>query len=215
MYSKRNYLISYLEDLTLLFLKKNSKFYFYYIRYYILNFFFFFYSLELTISNYTNQNCFLLLIYNFKFHSFFTSAKILCEYITLSLRRKITIRKLFFLIKNKQSNEKSYKKRIYRNKENNFVKRYFLKYRYPLKGIRILYSGNLKKAKRKKKISYFVWLSNVKFLGRMPLRQFKFFIDYHKRSVYLRNASVGIKVWLLFNIYKKKKKKRVKLNLNV
>lgn len=43
---------------------------------------------------------------------------------------------------------------LYYTSEEN--KRKLIEYKYPLKGIRILYSGNFKKAKRKKKFNYYV-----------------------------------------------------------
>jgi hypothetical protein len=35
----------------------------------------------------------------------------------------------------------------------------------------------------------------------MPLKKFKFYIDYYCISVPLKRSSIGIKFWLLFDIH--------------
>lgn len=66
-------------------------------------------------------------------------------------------------------------------------------YLYPIKGIRILYAGNFKKAKRKKKLYYYVWFTDIDYTGKMPMKQFKYYIDYHAAHATLKRSTVGIK----------------------
>ena len=198
-YNKKIFYINYIEDIMLLSIFQNNSFYYYYLKYYILNFLYLFYFIENTISKYSNTNCYLLISYSLNWKYMLNNAKMWCEYLVYNLKKKNSIRKMFFYIKKQQIREK----RSYE-----FTKLYghvsdkkLLYLKYPLKGIRILYSGNFKKAKRKKKLHYYIWLSNSKFTGQMPLKKFKYYIDYHYSVAVLRRSSIGIKFWLLFNIF--------------
>jgi hypothetical protein len=199
LYVNHNYKINYIGDRMLLSILKNNDFYYYYLKYYILNFLYLFYFIERTIRSYSNKNCYLLITYNLNWLYYINSAKMWCEYVVYNLKKRNTIRKLFFFIKKQQKKEKSFVnkvKRIHTNYDSRL-----LPFRYPLKGIRILYSGNFKKAKRKKKLHYYLWLSDFNYSGKMPLKKFQYYIDYHSSSVYLKRSSIGIKFWLLFNLY--------------
>ena len=195
---KKQYYKNYFLDLILYYLIKNKSFYTYYMKYYSISFLYLFYYIELTISHYTKNNCFLFINYSLKWNYYLNSAKLWCEYIAFFLKKKMSIWKLFFFIKRQQQLEKN--KMAYHkfSKNTDFIVLH--PFKYPLKGIRIIYSGNLKKARRKRKLYYYVWLSNSKFTGKMPLKKFKFFIDYYSTSVTLKRSNVGIKFWLLFNI---------------
>jgi len=191
--------VDYLENNILFSLLQNRSYYYFYIKYYILTFLYLFYYIELTISNYVKSNCYLFITYSLTWNYYLNSSKMWCEYIVFQLKKKNTIRKLFWYIKKQQIREK--KQIEYIDSTNEESKKDLVSFKYPLKGIRILYSGNFKKAKRKKKFNYYVWLTDIKYTGKMPLKQFKFYIDYYSSVAILKRSSIGIKFWLLFNIY--------------
>ena len=56
--------INHLQNTILLYTLKNNSFHYYYVRYYILTFLYLFFHIELTISNYVKNNCFLFLTYS-------------------------------------------------------------------------------------------------------------------------------------------------------
>ena len=199
IYIKKIYYINYIEDIMLISIFQNNSFYYYYLKYYILNFLYLFYFIENTISKYSKTNCYLFINYSLNWKYMLNNAKMWCEYLVYNLKKKNTIRRMFFYIKKQQVREKrSYEfKRLYGHSS----EKKLLHIKYPLKGIRILYSGNFKKAKRKKKLHYYIWLSNSKYTGQMPLKKFKYYIDYHYSVAVLRRSSIGIKFWLLFNIF--------------
>ena len=93
----------------------------------------FFFFLEKTINKFSNSNSFLLINFNFKLKYSINSAKLWCDKILFHLKKKIHIKKVFFYIRSQQSKEIKYKKK---NNE------YLINYKYPLQGIRLLYSGN-------------------------------------------------------------------------
>lgn len=69
-------------------------------------------------------------------------------------KKKNTIRRLFFFIKRQQMKEERARK--YFTLYGTSLEKFLLFYKYPLRGIRIVYSGNFKKAKRKKKYLYYI-----------------------------------------------------------
>ena len=196
---KKTYYINYIDSTVLLSLFQNKSLHHYYINYYILNFWYLFYYMELTIGHYSSINCYLFMTYSLKRNYYLNSAKMWCEYISYQLEKKIQIRKIFWYIKKQQIRES--RDREYLVSVNDLAQQKILFAKFPLKGIRILYSGNFKKANRKKRLFYYVWFSDVRYTGRMPLKQYKFYIDYYYSLAILRRSSVGIKFWLLFDIY--------------
>jgi hypothetical protein len=74
-----------------------------------------------------------------------------CDKILFFLKKRLHIRKIFFYIRKQQIKELEEKEYVSINQN---VHNILIPYKYPLQGIRILYSGNLKKAKRKQKVRY-------------------------------------------------------------
>ena len=126
------------------------------------------------------------------------SAKLWCEYIAFYLKKKMTIWKLFSKIKKQQKFEQNEIDYDILSKTYDNIRLH--NFKYPLKGIRIIYSGNLKKARRKTQLYYYLWFSKSKFTGKMPLKKFRFYIDYYCTSVSLKRSKIGLKFWLLFNL---------------
>lgn len=199
IYFEKVFSIDYLNTSILRSLLKNKSYYLYYTKYYLLNFLYLIYYIEISISEYSNNNCFLFINYSLRLKYYSNSAKMWCEYIAYYLRKKFKIWKLFWLIKKQQRIEKN--KILYDFSSDRRDNIFLHSYKYPLRGIRITYSGNLKKAKRKRKLYYYVWLSDSRYTGKMPLKKFKYYIDYYSISVPLKRSSIGIKFWLLFDIH--------------
>lgn len=197
-YSKQTYLIDYIGNSTFISIIQNKTYYYFYIKYYIVTFWYLFYYIECSISKYSKINTFLLISYNLNWEYYLNSAKMWCEYIVFQLKKRITIRKVFWYIKKQQIREKRNSLNyILNHPQNSDI---LAKYKYPLKGIRILYSGNIKKAKRKQRLYYYVWLADIKYSGGMPVRNLKTYIDYYFSVAVLKRASVGIKFWLLYDL---------------
>ena len=198
-YVKQTYLINYIDEASIIYLIHNKNYYYYYIKYYIIQFLNLFNQIERSVSLYTGTNVYLFMTYNLIWDYYLNSAKMWCEYIVYQFKKKLTIRKIFFYIKKQQKREfrSLYAIQFKSGKNNKYVSRL----RHPLRGIRIVYSGNFKKAKRKKKLYYYIWLRDFNYSGKMPLKQFKYYIDYHYSSAILKRSSIGIKFWLLFDIH--------------
>ena len=201
-YWKNKSLFYTLQDYIIVSIYKSSKSYSsYYLRYYLLNFWYFFFFIEKTLTNYTNNNCFLFFTYNYTNTYYLNSAKLWCQYISYKLKKQISIRKIFVFIRKQQEKElhelKEHKLKLMKR---NYNLNSLLNIKYPLKGIRILYSGNLKKAKRKQRISYYIWLSDNILSGKMPLNVYRFYIDYYSTHTTLRRSTIGLKMWLLLDL---------------
>jgi len=72
------------------------------------------------------------------------------------------------------------------------------KQQWPVEGIRIQISGPLYKGKRKRKSNYHMWVNKSFHTGHMPNQSWFYFVDYYQKFTLVTNASLGIKVWLLF-----------------
>ena len=163
---------------------------------YIQKFWGFFKKLEESINSYTNDNCYFLINFNYQKRYCINSAKMLCDEVLFALKRGIHIKRVFQLVKKKQDYE--FKLKDLESGTGNINLKILQSYKFPLKGIRFVYSGNIKKAKRKQKIRYHLWISNIRYHGPLSTNTLKRYVDYHFHSAKLRNAVVGIKIWLLF-----------------
>lgn len=67
--------IDYFNTSILRSLLKNKSYYSYYTKYYLLNFLYLIYYIELSISEYSNNNCFLFLNYSLRLKYYLNSAK--------------------------------------------------------------------------------------------------------------------------------------------
>src|SRR5690606_19401234 len=105
------------------------------------------------------------------------SAKLLCEYIRNRIERGMYIKRIF--------KEVRYWQRFELRKLNRLQHKYpkifdRIEKKYPFDGIRILISGPQKKARRKQRIYYHLWVREHEYSRRMPLQTVNKNIDYHK-----------------------------------
>jgi len=70
---------------------------------------------------------------------------------------------------------------------------------YPVKGIRIIFSGPSYKARRTTAFKYLFWVSDEYLVRKMPLSTVNLHIEYVQSHVVLRRSTIGIKVWLLLD----------------
>lgn len=121
------------------------------------------------------------------------SAKLLCEYIRNRIERGMYIKRIF--------KEVRYWQRFELRKLNRLQHKYpkifdRIEKKYPFDGIRILISGPQKKARRKQRIYYHLWVREHEYSRRMPLQTVNKNIDYHKLHARRRASVLGVKVWL-------------------
>lgn len=64
-------------------------------------------------------------------------------------------------------------------------------------GIRVVCSGPPYKGKRTLKTHYHLWVSDYNIIGDMPYQTFVFNIDYFQTTFTFKQATFGLKVWLL------------------
>jgi hypothetical protein len=161
------------------------------------------YQIEHSLFSYSKvPHFFFLRLYYYKYMPPLTNAKIVCEYIILLLSIGLRLNHVFFRISRWQR---------YWQRKGNKAERHFLRTNsytsklsiynllYPLKGIRILCSGPLYKARRTVSKKYHLWVSDDFITGRMPLSTLDLHIDYYQSFAVLRRSNIGIKVWLLFS----------------
>ena len=151
------------------------------------------FNIEKSLSLYSNKSYLILPNYYYKGKPFLKSAKLLCEYICFKLEKGIWPKKVYRMIKSWQYLCNQWYKYNYGFtgwKRNNLRN---------LSGIRILVSGPFKKAKRKKKVHYHLWLRKYRVYGKMTLQSLKMNIDYYNLAVRFKDCTRGVKVWLLFD----------------
>ena len=127
-----------------------------------------------------------------------TNAKIVCESLIIYLSLGIKIPKAF----HKMYTWQKYWQRFYDDNTVGYANKYkvnLVNYIYPLKGIRIVFSGPPYKARRTVSRHYHLWVSDDFITGRMPLSFVDLNIDYYQSVVVIRRSNIGIKVWLLFD----------------
>lgn len=170
----------------------------FFMKYYIFKFRSFFRLIELTLSRYSGKRCYFIPIYNLLDAYYINSAKMWCEFMLYELQKDLTLNHVFYLIRKKQIELKHIHDGV--NSYGNRKLQNEYEFRNAIRGIRILFKGNLKKGKRKKKVSYFVYFKDIKYTGQMPLQKFAFYIDYYSLHVFLDRSAIGLKFWLLANI---------------
>jgi hypothetical protein len=160
-------------------------------------------SIEITFAKYSNKHYLIMPNYYYKTKPMLSSAKLICEYICFLFEKGYRQKSIYKKIKNWQYLRPWIMKK---GKPFPILK---TRKRLSLSGIRILCTGPFRKAKRKKKFHYHLWLRKYRLYGKMPLQSFNHNIDYYNLAVRLKYASRGIKVWLLFE--KKKNEKKIYL----
>jgi len=75
--------------------------------------------------------------------------------------------------------------------------------RNPLKGIRIICRGPNYKARRKRKFIFHSWVSNNLITGKMPTQSFDTQIDFFQSFAIMKQATIGVRVWTLFEFIRK------------
>ena len=75
-----------------------------------------------------------------------------------------------------------------------YFKELFFECKFPVKGIRIVFSGPPFKGRRKSKQRYHTWVSNDFVTGKMPLSTLDLQIDYYQAYAIVRRACIGVKV---------------------
>lgn len=182
------------------------------------------FALEKTFYDYLDSRINIILLPNifFLFKPSILSAKLLCDYIFFKLKRKFKPNIVYKTVRHWQVRERSLlffrfnfhhymlsktKRRLRSTKlaKYNSFYSYYASYRIPLQGIRIILSGPPYKARRKIKLSYHLWVANHSITGNMPLQTFDLVIDYFQTFVILKRATLGLKVWILFESFKKLK----------
>lgn len=134
------------------------------------------------------------------------SAKLLCEYVRNRIERGSYMNRIFRDIRYWQKLELRKLNRLQHRSPKTF---YRIEKKYPLDGIRILISGPRKKAKRKKRVYYHIWLRMHDYSRRMPLQTVNRNIEYHKLHARRRASAVGVKVWLAFRSISQNAKKGI------
>ena len=160
-------------------------------------------SIEITFAKYSNKHYLIMPNYYYKTKPMLSSAKLVCEYICFLFEKGYTQNYIYKKIRNWQYLRPRWVKR---SRPFSILK---TRKRISLSGIRILCTGPFRKAKRKQKFHYHLWLRKYRLYGKMPLQSFNQNIDYYNLAVRLKYASRGIKVWLLFE--KKKNEKKIYL----
>lgn len=174
-------------------------------------------SIEKTFTYYLNLESTVLFIPNlfFRFKPYLLSAKMICDFIYFRLKRKFRISKVYNSLKRWQAKEQSLaffkfnfyklnKKIDYNSDEKIEYNRFYrdlVSYRTPLRGLRAICSGPPYKARRKIKVHYHLWVANHSITGNMPLQTIHLCIDYFQSFVILKRATLGLKVWVLFESY--------------
>jgi|BioPla2DNA2_1021312.scaffolds.fasta_scaffold09541_1 hypothetical protein len=121
------------------------------------------------------------------------NAKILCEYIRNRIERGAYVKRIFKDVRYWQRLELRKMNRLQHKYPKIF---YRIEKKYPFDGIRILVSGPQKKARRKQRIYYHLWVREHEYSRRMPLQTVNKNIEYHKLHARRRASVVGVKVWL-------------------
>jgi len=180
-------------------------------------------KLEFTFRTYSGTNSLYLFMPNlfFLYKPYITSAKLICDFVFFKLKNRCSLNRVYKSVKVWQLKERSlifysFQKSIPNISEDKkehsksllektaqFKK--FVHFRIPLLGIRILLTGPPYKARRKIKKYYHLWVANHAITGNMPLQTFNLVMDYYQTAIILRRASLGLKVWLLFESYKELK----------
>lgn len=182
---------------------------------FFLNFFdSFFSSIEKTLFVYTDFSYNIMFIPNFFFlyKPYILSAKLVTDFIYFQLKKWSNVERVYNSFKRWQIRERSLFSRLFKfNQDSNSTKKTNLLdniefhdtifYRSPLKGIRILCSGPPRKAKRKLKNFYHIWVANIDLTGRMPLQSINYAIEYYQTIIVLKRASLGLKTWVLLESY--------------
>lgn len=136
-----------------------------------------------------------------------TSAKIVCEYIRNSIEEGIYTNRVFRSIKYWQKGEN----RLYKEFMHEYPRYYYrADKKYPVDGLRILVSGPVKKARRKRRIYYHEWVRSMEFTRRLPLQTFEKNIEYYHMQARRIASVVGIKVWIAFKAVPKRLKMGVR-----
>ncbi len=187
--------------LQLLTLKYNSKKYnfFLYMNYYSVVLCSLVSKIEQTLFSYTNN------IFKFfpNFYHiqkpFITNSKLLCEFVVLSLESNDSVIKVFKSVKRWHTRQLN----NWRLRSSNVLKTKIKGVsKIPLSGLRIVCKGPPYKARRKRKLNYHTWVSDDSITGKMPLQSLKCQIDYYQSFAILKRATIGIKVWTLFQFIK-------------
>ena len=176
-------------------------------------------KIENTFFSYLKEAHTILFLPNYYllYRPYITSAKLMNDYIFFKLKNRFNLNTVYKSIKIWQLKErsliffffKSQKSLTIKDKSSSMLRSIrFTKYaksRIPLLGLRIVLTGPPYKARRKIKKFYHLWVANHSITGNMPLQSFGYSIDYYQTFIVLKRASLGLKVWMLFESYKELK----------
>jgi hypothetical protein len=126
---------------------------------------------------------------------FITNSKILGEYISLSLSGGDTVNNVFKSVQQWIEGQQLFL--AYRG-TTDFKTRVLNSSYLPLKGVRIICKGPTSIARRKRKVTFHTWVSNNNITGKMPAQSLDVQVDFYQTFAVMPQASVGIKVWTLF-----------------
>ena len=157
-------------------------------------------GIEATIQNYTNLSFLFYPTVYITFKPSIKNSKLICDYITMSLENGASINNVWKKIKQWIEDQQSILDRI----EGRSLKRRIIGLsRNSLKGIRIICKGPNYKARRKRKFVFHSWVSDDSITGRMPIQSFNTQIDFYQSFAIMKQATIGVRVWTLFEFIKK------------
>lgn len=172
---------------------------------------YFFNHIETVISNYTKQQVYCL--YNLfymgnKYYPPILNAKVLCDYFIYMIHGRRSIRGSFYKVRQWQlaniqrrlSLESMYFKTQMKRSPLRYLNHLSTK-KYPVMGIRIECSGNLKKGTMARKFFYGDVIKNVSIVQKSPNNTFSADLDYYQSFALTKSASIGVKVWVLFKTH--------------
>lgn len=182
-----------------------------YNRFLKIFFSYFFNHIETVISNYTKQQVYCL--YNLfymgnKYYPPILNAKVLCDYFIYMIHGRKSIRGAFYKVRQWQlaniqrrlSLESMYFKTQMKRSPLRYLNHLSTK-KYPIMGIRIECSGNLKKGTMARKFFYGDVIKNVSIVQKSPNNTFSADLDYYQSFALTKSASIGVKVWVLFKTH--------------
>lgn len=135
------------------------------------------------------------------------SAKIVCEYMRECIQQYgYTIRRTFKEIKRWQRIEIREVGYLMYKIPGGRRALHILDKAFGFDGIRILVAGPPKKARRRQRVHYHLWVRQYVFVRRMPIATLSQNIEFYKVQVLRLASEIGIRVWVCFKVGHRERK---------
>lgn len=125
------------------------------------------------------------------------NAKMLCEYLFIQLELGLSPMKIYSLMAKWQSLEMTKKNILLYVKKLSYL---VVNKAFPLEGIRIIISGSSRKASRKKKTFYHLFLRKDSFYKNLPFNSPVKYTQYYQLQAKRMASVMGLRVWLFFRL---------------